>query len=85
MFRFESIVMFIIDKSLLCLNRMSYNLEILFTLYAVFCIGCNLAFVSQCPYSPIGNVFCMVNCFIHILLLCLNLCILRVVDLKLLF
>ena len=85
MFRFESIVMFIIDKSLLCLNRMSYNFEKLFTLYAFFCVGCNLVFVSQCPYSPIGNVFCMVNCFIHILLLCLNLCILRVVDLKLLF
>ena len=84
-FRVESFVTFIIDKSSLCRNQMSYNFEILFTLYAFSCVGCNLAFVSQCLNSPIGSVFCMVNCCIQILLLCLYLCFLHVLELKLLF
>ena len=84
-FRFESFVMFIIDKSSLCRNQMSYNFEISFTLYAFSCVGCNLAFVSQCLNSPIGSVFCMVSCCIQTLLFCLYLCFLRVLELKLLF
>ena len=49
MFSFESLVIFLLDKSSLRIVdwHMSNNFRILFTLYAVSIVGKTVAFVSQ--------------------------------------